>query len=86
MEVCLRIFDAPLSKSDHEGKIGPELVTSILRKFDTPITTRQLQEEVKKVEPKCLASSVIALNVMRIAGTIKGRREDRKWIWWIDKQ
>lgn len=74
-----------MSKSDHEGKIGPELITSILREFDVPISTRQLQEEVKKVESQCLASSVIALNVMRIAGTIKGKRKDRKWVWWVDK-
>ena len=75
-----------MEESKHKGKIGPELIVSILSEQEIPITTRQLQEEVKKVESLCLASSVIALNVMRIAGTIKGRRtEDRKFVWWVDK-
>jgi hypothetical protein len=69
----------------NEELIGPELVISILRDAGEPITTRQLQNEVKKVVPRCLASSVIALNLMRIRGTIKGKRaEDRKWVWWVE--
>ena len=75
-----------MEESKHKGKIGPELIVSILSEQEIPITTRQLQEEVKKVESLCLASSVIALNLMRIAGTIKGKRtEDRKFVWWVDK-
>jgi len=72
--------------SKHEGKVGPELIKSILAEAGHPITTKELQEEVHKVESRCLFSSVVALNLMRIRGTIKGRRtEDRKCLWWIDK-
>ena len=76
-----------MEKSKHEGKIGPELIISILREADKPLTTRQLQEEVKKVVSFCIADSVIALNLMRIRGTINGERaEDRKWVWWIEEE
>jgi hypothetical protein len=76
-----------MDKSQHEGKIGPELIISILMEAEKPLTTGQLQEEVKKVVSFCLADSVIALNLMRIKGTIKGKRtENRKWVWWVDKE
>ena len=75
-----------MNKSKHEGKIGSELIISILKEADQPLTTRQLQDEVKKVVSFCLADSIIALNLMRIKGTINGKRtEDKKWVWWIDK-
>ena len=65
--------------------VGPELSVSILKEADKPLTTRELQAEVKKVVSFCLASSAIALNLMRIKGTIKGKRtEDRKWVWWVE--
>lgn len=75
-----------MDTSRHEGKVGPELVVSILREAGEPLTTKQLQGEVKKVVERCLADSVVALNLMRIRGTIKGRRtEDRKWVWWVEE-
>jgi len=66
--------------------MGPGLVVSILREAGKPLTTRQLNEEVHKVNPLCLASSVVALNMMRITGVIKGKRSDDKnsWIWWVE--
>ena len=65
--------------------VGPELIVSILREAEEPLTTRELQAEVKKVVSFCLASSTVALNLMRIKGTIKGKRtEDRKWVWWVE--
>jgi hypothetical protein len=76
-----------MEKSKHEGKIGSKLIISILREADKPLTTRQLQEKVKKVVSFCVADSVIALNLMRIRGTIRGERaENRKWVWWIDEE
>ena len=76
-----------MSESNHEGKVGPDLIKSILNEADRPLTTKELQEEVHKVVSRCLFSSVVALNLMRIRGTIKGKStEDRKWIWWIDKE
>ncbi len=64
--------------------MGPELVVAILNDADKPMTTKELQDEVKKVHDFCIASSVVALNVMRMRGTIKGKRtEDRKYVWWV---
>ena len=75
-----------MNVSKHEGKVGAELIKSILMEAENPLTTRQLQEEVKKVVSFCLADSIVALNIMRVRGTIKGKRtEDRKWVWWIEK-
>jgi hypothetical protein len=61
-------------------------VVSILKEAGGPLTTRELQAEVKKVISFCPSASVIGLNLLRIAGTIKGKRlPDRKgWIWWIE--
>ena len=74
-----------MSKMSEPELVGPELIVSILREAEEPLTTRQLQAEVKKVVSFCLASSAIALNLMRIKGTIKGKRtEDRKWVWWVE--
>ena len=66
-------------------KVGSELIVSILREVGRPLTTRQLQEETQKIHTRCLSSSVVALNIMRIRGTIKGKRtESKSWIWWVD--
>ena len=50
------------------------------------MTTRELQAEVRKVITTCPSASVVGLNILRIAGAIKGKRaEDRKgWVWWIE--
>jgi hypothetical protein len=62
------------------------IITSILKEAEGPLTTRELQNEVRKVRSFCPSSSVVGLNLLRIAGVIKGKRsEDNKgWIWWID--
>jgi len=65
-------------------KVGPELIESILMEAKKPLTTRQLQQEVQKLVPFCLTDNVIALNLMRIRGTIKGKRIENSWIWWIE--
>ena len=74
-----------MSKLSESELVGPELIVSILSEAEEPLTTRELQAEVKKVVSFCPASSAIALNLIRIKGTIKGKRtEDRKWVWWIE--
>jgi hypothetical protein len=62
-------------------------VVNILKAADGPLTTRELQAEVRKTISFCPSASVIGLNLLRIAGTIKGKRlPDRKgWIWWIEE-
>lgn len=68
-----------------QPKYGPALIVSILRAADKPLTTRQLQEEVQRLVPRCVSSNVVVLNLMRISGAIKGKRaEDGAWIWWIE--
>jgi len=63
------------------------IITSILKNAESPVTTRELQAEVQKVTSFCPSSSVVGLNLLRIARVIKGKRlENRKgWIWWIDE-
>ena len=66
-------------------KIGSELIVAILTEAGKPLTTRELPDEVKKIHSFCLSSSVVALNLMRIKGTIKGKRaENRTYVWWVD--
>jgi hypothetical protein len=62
------------------------IVTSILKEAEGPLTTRELQNEVRKVSSFCPSSSVVGLNLLRIAGVIKGKRSenDKGWIWWIE--
>jgi len=50
------------------------------------MTTRELQAEVRKVIATCPTASVVGLNILRIAGAIKGKRSEGKkgWIWWIE--
>lgn len=62
------------------------IVTSILKEAGGPLTTRELQSEVQKVTTFCPSSSVVGLNLLRIAGVIKGKRSKGKkgWIWWIE--
>lgn len=67
-----------------EKTIGPELIVSILREADVPMTTKELYLESRKRVPGCASANVVILNVMRLRGTIKGKREDRKWIWWVE--
>ena len=82
---ALEVLHSGMNRMDESKLEGPELIVSVLREAGEPLTTRRLQEEVRKVQPRCIASSVVALNLMRIRGTIKGRRrEDRSWVWWVE--
>jgi hypothetical protein len=62
-------------------KNGPELIISILRDANKPLTIGQLQEEINKLVPSCRSANIIILYFLRIRGTIKGKRADnRSWI------
>ena len=69
-----------------KDQIGLELLVSILKEAGKPMTTRELYEESRKIIPDCAAANVIILNLMRIRGKIKGKRKDRKWIWWVKEE
>ena len=67
-------------------KVGPALIVSILREAKRPLTTRELQQEVHKRVPRCLSDNVIVLNLMRIRGTIEGKRIENSWVWWVENK
>ncbi len=66
-------------------KVGPELIVSILRDANRPLTTRELQEEVHKHVTFCVSDSIVALNLLRISGVIRGKRnENGSLVWWVE--
>lgn len=68
-----------MADSETPKKEGLDLIKSILREAEEPMTTRELQAEVRKVITTCPTASVVVLNILRIAGAIKGKRSgDRK--------
>jgi hypothetical protein len=69
-----------------EPKGGPPLIKSVLRKANRPLTTGELQQEVHKCVDFCLFDGVVALNLMRVSGTIKGKRTEKGWVWWVEDQ
>jgi hypothetical protein len=65
-------------------KGGPPLIISVLKEAKKPLTTRELQQEVHKRVDFCLFDSVVALNLMRLSGTIQAKRNNEGvWIWWV---
>ena len=66
-------------------KGGPPLIKLVLKEAKRPLTTKELQEEVHKRVDFCLFDSVVALNMMRLSGTIKAKRnEEGAWVWWVE--
>ena len=72
------------SDNKAEPKGGPPFIKSILREANRPLTTKELQQEVHKRVDFCLFDGVVALNLMRVSGTIRGMRTERGWIWWVE--
>jgi hypothetical protein len=65
-------------------KVGPALIVSILREAKKPLTTKELSQEVHKLVPRCVSDNIVVLNLMRIRGTIKGKRTEDSWVWWVE--
>lgn len=65
-------------------KVGPALIVSILREAKRPLTTKELSLEVHRLVPRCVSDNIVVLNLMRIGGTIKGKRAENSWIWWVE--
>jgi hypothetical protein len=63
-----------------------ELIMSVLKAADKPLTTRDIDGEIKKRFVSCPDSLPILLNRLRLRGLIKGQLsiERKGWVWWIE--
>jgi hypothetical protein len=71
-----------------EPKGGPPLIKSVLRKANRPLTIGELQQEVHRRVDFCLFDGVVALNLMRVSGTIARAGSEQKGggVWWVEDQ
>lgn len=69
-----------------EGDEAVEAILGILRRAGMPVTTREVGEEMQKLQLRCPDSTIVFLNRLRKNGVIHGERskERRGWIWWVD--
>ena len=73
-----------------EGKLNEEesfeLILSILRAAWKPLTTRDVEGEIRKRLVMCPDSLPVLMNRLRMKGLVKGQLspEKRGWIWWIE--
>lgn len=67
-----------------EGDEAIDAILGILKKAGKPITTREVGEEMQKLQLRCPDSTIVFLNRLRKNGVINGERskELRGWIWW----
>lgn len=65
-----------------------QLILSILKASEKPMTTREIEEETRKHMVSCPDKTPVFLNRLRLRGIIKGQLsiERRGWIWWVEKE
>jgi predicted transcriptional regulator len=63
-----------------------QAILKILRKAGTQITTREVGEEMQKLQLRCPDSTIVFLNRLRQRELVQGKRskKHRGWVWWID--
>lgn len=63
-----------------------ELIISVLKAAGKPLTTRDVEGEIRKRLVICPDALPVLLNRLRLKGLVKGQLspERRGWIWWID--
>jgi len=63
-----------------------ELILSVLKTAGKPLTTRDVEGEIRKRLVWCPDSLPVLLNRLRLKGLVKGQlsTEHRGWIWWIE--
>jgi hypothetical protein len=73
------------STRELRGEEADQLIIQLLRDAGRPLTTREAQAETEKRFVRCLDSTVVFLNKLRIRGSIKGERSSEKkgWVWWV---
>jgi len=69
-----------------EGDEAVDAILGILRRAGEAVTTREVGEEMRKLQLRCPDSTIVFLNKLRLKGVIHGERskERRGWIWWVD--
>ena len=69
-----------------KGDEAVDLILQILKKADSPLTTKEVQNETQKQLVRCPDSTVVFLNRLRTRGLIQGKRskEHRGWVWWLE--
>jgi len=63
-----------------------ELIMNILKEAGKPLTTRDVEGEIRKTLTSCPDTLPVLLNRLRLKGLVKGKLsvEHRGWIWWIE--
>ena len=63
-----------------------ELIMSVLKVAGKPLTTRDVEGEIRKRLVSCPDSLPVLLNRLRLRGLIEGQlsTERRGWVWWIE--
>jgi hypothetical protein len=69
-----------------EGNEAVDAILDILRRAGKPVTTREVGEEMQKLQLRCPDTTIVFLNRLRKDSVINGERskELRGWIWWVD--
>ena len=69
-----------------EGDEAVDAILGILRRAGKPVTTREVGEEMQKLQLRCPDTTIVFLNRLWKDGVIHGERskELRGWIWWVD--
>ena len=64
-----------------------KLVVNILKSAGKPLTTRDVEGEIRKSLISCPDSLPVLLNKLRLRGVVKGKLspEHRGWIWWLEE-
>jgi hypothetical protein len=68
-----------------EGDEAVDAILSILKNAGKPVTTREVGEEMQKLQLRCPDTTIVFLNRLRKNGVIHGERskELRGWVWWV---
>ena len=68
------------------GNEAVDAILGILRRAGKPVTTREVGEEMQKLQLRCPDTTIVFLNRLRKNSVIHGERskELRGWIWWVD--
>lgn len=63
-----------------------ELIISLLKAAEKPLTTRDVEGEIRKRLVSCPDNIPVLLNRLRLKGSIKGQlsTERKGWVWWVE--